>query len=110
MGILILMYNTENYDKFRKAKSRKKEFEKLCKDIPHIPTELVTNMIQSIADFDQNFRTPEVHGTGSVRKWSFTMLSLHQTPLAEFIKYWNWLLPMLIEIDRLIGLINENGS
>jgi len=108
MGIFILLFDHNNYDKFRRAKSRKKEFEKLCKDIPQIPDEFVKNIIKGISDFDQNFRTPEVHGTGVIRKWSFTMFSLHETPLVDFIKYWNWLLPIMKEIDRIIASIEEN--
>lgn len=102
MGILILLFQSESYDKFRRAKSRKKEFEKLCKEIPQIPEEFVANVIKGISDFDQKFRTPEVHGTGKIRKWSFTMFTLNETPLIDITKYWNWLLPNLSEIDRLL--------
>lgn len=107
MGLLVLLFDSDNYDKFRRAKSRKKEFEKLCKEIPQIPDEFVTNILNGLSDFDQNFRTPEIHGTGVIRKWSFTMFALHETPLVDFIKYWNWLLPMLTEIDRIILSIQE---
>ena len=97
----------ESYDKYRRARSRKKEFEKLCKNIPQIPDEFAENIIKGIADFDHSFRTPEVHGTGTIRKWSFTMYSLHETPLIEFGKYWNWLLPILSEIDRILKEMKE---
>lgn len=107
MGILILLFSSNNYDRFTKAKSRKKEFQKLCKNIPQIHEDLVKHIIQNISDFDQNFRTPEVHGTGAVRKWSFTMLSLHKTPLFDFYNYWNLLLPMVNEIDQIIESIQE---
>ena len=107
MGILILMFKSESYDKYRRARSRKKEFEKLCKNIPQIPDEFAENIIKGIADFDHSFRTPEVHGTGTIRKWSFTMYSLHETPLIEFGKYWNWLLPILSEIDRILKEMKE---
>jgi hypothetical protein len=109
LGILILMFMPDSYEKFRRAKSRKKEFEKLCKEIPQIPEEFVKNVIKGIADFDQSFRTPEIHGTGTLRKWNFTMLASHETPLREFGNYWNWLLPILSELDKVIKamIVNE---
>jgi hypothetical protein len=102
MGILILIFKPEKYDNYRRARSRKKEFEKLCKDIPQIPDVLLQNIFTGLSEFDNNFRTPEIHGTGSIRKWSFTTFAIQKTPLIDFGKYWNWLLLILSEIDRLI--------
>ncbi|MDO6814015.1 hypothetical protein [Tenacibaculum soleae] len=107
MGIMILMFKPESYEKYRKAKSRKKEFQKLALEIQQIPNEFAENIIKGITDFDNNFRTPEVHGTGKIRKWSFTMYSLHETPLIELQKYWNWLLPILSETDRILKGIEK---
>jgi hypothetical protein len=107
MGIIILIYSPDDYNKFRRAKSRKKEFEKLCKEIPQISEESIKSIIETISNFDQNFRTPEVHGTGVLRKWDLTMIAIHETPSIDFIMYWNWLLSILGEIDKIIASIQE---
>lgn len=103
MGILILIFKPDSYEKYRRAQSRKKEFVKICNGIPQFPVEFVKNITKVLSDFDDSFRSPEVHGTGKLRKWSFTMYALHETPmLNEFGNYWNWLLPMLSAVDKII--------
>ncbi len=102
MGILLLMYQADRYDEFRRARSRKKAFQKICNGITQIPNDFVEDILKHISEFDQEFRTPEVHGTGSLRKWTFTMFSLHETPSIKLIGYWNLLLPVLTQIDQIL--------
>lgn len=102
MGVFILFFDFDNYEKYRRAKSRRKEFEKLSIRNPSISDEFIKHIVQGISDFDQKFRTPEVHGSGVIRKWSFTMLSIHETPLIDLISYWNWLLHTMNDLDKII--------
>ena len=100
MGILILIYSPENYNRYSQAKSRKREFVKLCENIPQIPNNFSIKVVENLEKFDNQFRTPEVHGTGTIRKWSFTIEKMADTDLLEVILYSNWLIPNLEAIDK----------
>jgi hypothetical protein len=89
MGFLILYHAPEKYDSFCCAKSRKRSFVKLAKGIPELTDEYIKNVEELISRFDAEFRTPEAHGTGSLRKYSFTMESIHNNPQIELVEFWN---------------------
>ena len=108
MGLFVLFHVPESYEKYCKAKSRKKEFMKLMLSAKEMPKESIDNISEAISDFDQKFRTPEVHGTGVLRKWGLTMLSLDETPFFELIHYWNWLVSIFKTIDKIIAAIGED--
>ena len=44
---------------------------------------------QIIDTLDNNVRTAEAHGAGTLRKWSFAMLPLHESKDAWLINHWN---------------------
>lgn len=120
MGILVLINDVENYQKYCKAKSRKAKFRKLAENWEDFPyafqqtivkgqlrsdrySELTSELehggiypdpyldifLFHIAHLDDNFRTPEAHGTGSMRKWSLSMLPMEKLRDLELVGHWN---------------------
>lgn len=120
MGILVLIYSPTNYDKFSKAKSRKKKFKSLASEWNNFSNSIQNSLIQtmqgsinynelkeihakgrlfpypfldiffSIIDhLDNQYRTPEAHGTGSIRKWSLSMLPLEYSKDFALTRHWN---------------------
>ena len=71
MGILLLMSSEEKYNKYNSAKSRKKAFEKLSVGVTFLGENFSKSILEHLQKFDDNFRTPEVHSFGSLRKYSF---------------------------------------
>jgi hypothetical protein len=105
MGIIILFDSESKYEQFQHSKSKKKAFSKITSEIQFISKGFSDIVIDSLEKFDNTFRTNEMHNFGSLRKWSFLMISYHKTPILELKNYWNWLLPMLVEIDKMIDKI-----
>ncbi|MBW8865388.1 MAG: hypothetical protein JF609_10820 [Verrucomicrobia bacterium] len=102
MGFLILFYLPENYDEFRRSKSRKRKFVQLAKKSPFLGDELADHVSKLIEDFDHRFRTPEAHGTGSLRKWSLSIENPAATPQSELIVCWNALNNIVVQlVERL---------
>ena len=89
MGFLILYFAPEEYESFANSKSKKKSFRRIAAEIDALPQDYVNKILDFIEKFDNTFRTPEAHGTGSVRKWSLTMESFKDNPLIDLIGYWN---------------------
>ena len=125
MGILFLIYDDANYQKFAKSTSRKGFFRKRAatwpplspyileslKDVDVVdltaqaglPDLALTPQRRPRCDSDQPFhdhqssivdtldtvRTAEAHGAGTLRKWSFSMLPLHESKDAWLINHWN---------------------
>ncbi|MCK4742902.1 MAG: hypothetical protein KAT25_03705 [Sulfuriflexus sp.] len=100
MGFLILYYSPKNYDKFCKSKSRKRSFKSLSKDITQLTDEFVQSVEGLLTEFDNKFRTPEAHGTGALRKYSFTMESMGKNPQVELIGFWNVMNEMILNIGK----------
>ncbi|MFH6953349.1 hypothetical protein ACHSBP_09600 [Pseudoalteromonas sp. XMcav1-K] len=120
MGILVLIKDFENYQKYCKAKSRKKNFKKIASEWTDFPIEvqeaLVHTLQQSeiyglskqqveegtfypanfldvlftyIEQLDNQYRTPEAHGTGALRKWSLSMLPIEHSRDFDLLGHWN---------------------
>lgn len=89
MGFLILIHAPSEYEKFSSAKSRKRAFRKIALENGIAESDGVTMLENLLTEFDNNFRTAEAHGTGSLRKHSFTMESPDKNPQVELIGYWN---------------------
>lgn len=105
MGIIILFDSESKYEQYQHSKSKKKSFKNLTNDINFLSKDFAENVTNYLEKFDNTFRTNEMHNFGSLRKWSFLMTSFHKTPLIDLKNFWNWLLPMLVEIDNLINHI-----
>ncbi len=89
MGLMILLLAPDNYESFMKAKSRKKAFRKIISEAPGFSKESFDSLLGTLTKFDDAFRTSEAHGTGILRKYSFTMEDMHKNPQIELIGYWN---------------------
>jgi hypothetical protein len=101
MGLLILVYAPERYDNYRRAKSRRKSFLSLSRTIPQIGSDAANAICQNLERFDKTFRTPEMHGTGALRKWSFLMESMDKNPMADMIGFWNYAVETIAYLGRL---------
>jgi len=101
MGLLILLLSPEKYDSFCKSKSKKKSFKKITLESKSLSEEFITNILKSLENFDNKFRTAEAHGTGSLRKWSFNMDEMSESPLLELLGYWNLLNDTIHTIGKL---------
>jgi hypothetical protein len=107
MGFLILAYLPDNYEEFRRAKSRKRKFVQLAKESTFLGEEFADNVSKLIEDFDRKFRTPEAHGTGSLRKWSFLMEDPISNPQSELLSCWNALNSIVVQIVERLDIQYE---
>src|SRR5690606_17453071 len=116
MGLLVLIYSPNEYEKYCKAKSRKKKFQSLSNEWISFPIELQESLIQTlqqhpfynelkgkniyptpfldilltfIDQLDNKYRTAEAHGTGAIRKWSLSMLPAEQSQDFALFSHWN---------------------
>jgi len=101
MGFFILFFSPEDYDKFYKSDSKKKAFEKAAHNIQYLSPESVSALVAALKAFDDVFRTPEAHGTGTLRKWSLTMAGFEGNPMLELTGYWNYLNQALLALGKL---------
>lgn len=107
MGFLILLFVPNEYDRFCKSKSKKKSFKKIAHGVPQLTDEFVLSLENMLQKFDNEFRTAEAHGTGVLRKYSFTMESMHQNPQIELVGYWNMLNDFIAKIG---GMFKQNNN
>lgn len=101
MGLFILLYSPNNYDKFISAYHKKKYFIKIARQLPQIQPKFIKMVDDTLARFDNDFRTPEAHLTGRLWKFSFVMNSILENPSGQLIYYWNTLIRVLAQIDKI---------
>jgi len=104
--ILLIAADDKEYEKFMKARSRKKSFKKSA-EISGIPKEFYEGIIEKLEIFDNKFRTAEAHGTGVLRKYVFEMTPITDNPQEELILYWNFLNET---IDKIGNIIQEEAN
>lgn len=100
MGLMILMYAPGRYEKFESSKSRRRAFKTCSSGVNQISAEFTEKLEKILNDFDNEFRTPETHGTGALRKWSFSMESMTENPTVKLIGHWNIMVEMLGSLDK----------
>lgn len=94
MNLIVENCYPEEVKRFEGSKSRKKAFVALVRARPTsfpescamfvaFPAEFVDWMDSFIRKVDDEYRTAEVHGSGSARKWIFTEPDLGKTPYRE---------------------------
>jgi hypothetical protein len=103
MGILVLLYSPKDYGGFVEAKSKKKTFRKIATKTGNIPEGFVNGLEELLTNFDNKFRTAEAHGTGVLRKYSFSMESMDKNPQIELMGYWIVFNDFIIEIAAVFG-------
>ena len=109
MGLLVLLLVPNDYEKFQKAKSRKKMFRKIALGSGSIPDNYVTSIESAIEDFDRIFRTAEAHGTGSLRKWTLTMEKFTENPQSQLFGYWNLINDTVVVLGGVFKLPVESS-
>jgi hypothetical protein len=107
MGLIILDFAPEKYDNFRRSKSRKKQFRKLIDSSYHSLAIDIDRLFELIESFDNDYRTPEAHGTGTLRKWilnpsNFTEFEIENPYYKLNLDYWNGIIYIISEIDNKI--------
>jgi hypothetical protein len=105
MGLLILMHSPEDYNRFLKSRSGRKEFKKIVSNYPKIfPIESIDNLFKSITIFDNGYRTSEAHHAGKLRKYSFSFDPKETDYFGKLqLDSWNYLMEILRSIDKNIG-------
>ena len=121
MGALVLFLSPDEYEKFCRAKSRKKKFKSIAnswQDLPIPIQDALIHCLQRAPSYkavflpfknkggifpdpfleifftwiellDNQYRTPEAHGTGTIRKWSLSMLPILESKDFNLFSHWN---------------------
>jgi hypothetical protein len=100
---MVLMIAPDKYDKFRNTKKgRRKAFLQTVGDHSSISRPALERLISDLECFESTFRTPEIHDTGSIRTWSFTIADFPGSPHELLIGYWNNLVQTLNSLTKKI--------
>jgi hypothetical protein len=87
---MVLLHAPEQYQAFRnQKKGRRKTFLKILGDHPDLNRRALEHIVSDLDRFETMFRTPEIHDTGSIRKWSFTIAEFSGSPHEMLVGYWN---------------------
>jgi hypothetical protein len=108
MGFMVLLLAPNSYESFIKSKSRKKIFRKIISDVQGVSEGFIDNLEETLTKFDNAFRTPEAHGTGALRKYSFTMENMLKNPQIELIMYWNIVNEYISKVGAMFKTQNNN--
>lgn len=90
MGVMVLRFASQDYERFASSKSKKAAFRKIMAQHPSIPGGFVFKAESLIQKFDDTHRTPEAHGTGTLRKSSFSWSVHSESPPIALLGYWNF--------------------
>ena len=104
MGLLVLRFAPQDYERFASSKSKKAAFRKIMAQHSILSDGFAVTAEELIQKFDDSHRTPEAHGTGTLRKSSFTWGSHEESPPIALLGYWNF----LNEIAHVIGGIFDS--
>jgi hypothetical protein len=110
MGLLVLMHAPDRYEAFLRARSRRASFEACTRDVSTISPGFVAIIQQLLKGFDDEFRTAETHGTGRLRKWSFSMDSMDKNPAIRLIGYWNMMINVMVKVGESFILEDADGD
>jgi hypothetical protein len=100
MGLILLLFSPQDYERFCQSKSKRKFFKRIINTIPDAAPHFGDQVDNLLTDFDNKFRTPEAHGTGMLRKWSFLMEPMHENPQIDLIDFWNAMNQQIINIGK----------
>ena len=102
LGLLVLLFAPDEYERFAGAKSRQKVFRSIASKIQDMPAAYVADLLSELGKFDNTFRTAEAHGTGTIRKWSLTMQGIDENPMIDLFGHWNFLNSTAIAIATML--------
>ena len=98
MGVTVMLLKPIKYEDYNNAKSRKKLFPNLVKGL--LDDKSITTLIEQVTYLDDNYRTPEVHQTGSMRTWVLTSQDLFLDKQLNLMNYFHWVLGYADWIDE----------
>lgn len=108
MGVTVMLLNPSKYGVYNNARSRKKVFPNLVKGL--LDDESISTLIEQVTYLDENYRTPEVHQTGSMRTWVLTSQDLFLDKQLNLMNYFNWVLGYADWIDSIIAENEESTN
>ena len=76
----------------------------------HLDDESIDTLIKQVTYLDENYRTPEVHQTGSMRTWVLTSQDLFLDKQLNLMNYFNWVLDYADWIDSIIAENEESTN
>lgn len=91
MGLLLLRFAPQDYQRFASSKSKKAAFRKIMAQHQIMPDGFVSTAEGLIQKFDDTHRTAEAHGTGTLRKSSLSWNDHTESPSVALLGYWNFL-------------------
>ena len=100
MRLIILLFCPESLQRYDDSKSKKGGFKKIAIESGKISSEFANDIHELLERFDNYFRTPEAHGTGTIRKWSF-IEPMVDNPSFELMGYWNRLLDIMTKFNEI---------
>lgn len=111
MGIIVLLLLPMEYEKFLRAKSRRRYFERLSvqRELP-ISADVALHVSKHVSELDSRFRTAEAHGAGVLRKWTLSMMSLGDNDSVELVRFWNVANCAMLDLGRLLGARSTETS
>lgn len=104
-GLIILEKAPNKYDEFRRSRSRKTKFTKIINENNLIESNIVEKLQVLLKQFDKEFRTPEAHGTGSMRKWVLDAnefrTNIFDGNRIKIIEFWHDFIEFIFDFDKI---------
>ncbi|MDO4971297.1 MAG: hypothetical protein Q4E41_04285 [Bacteroidales bacterium] len=102
MGLNIMLLNPSKYEDYNNTiRGRKNKFQSLVKGL--LDDKSISSLIEQVTYLDNNYRTPEVHKTGSMRTWVLTSQDLFLDKQLNLMNYFNWVLGYADWVDTVIA-------
>lgn len=100
-SFMVLDLAPEAYTSFRnQKKGRRRAFLRAVGDHPSLSKPRLEAVLHDLERFESIFRTPEIHDTGSIRTWSFTITEFSGSPHELLVGFWNNLVSTLSSISQ----------
>jgi len=103
IGFLVLLRMPDRYDEFARARSPLSQFKKLIAGRPDFPDDFVELLRWGIDDLGR-FRTPEAHGTGILRKWTFSDTPWTSEDFPKLLAHFSALVDLTIMLGNVIDV------
>lgn len=110
MSILVLIFKPDRFQQFAGSKSRKRSFLRIMKEENNVPDQLLQSIDRTITDFDELYRTKEIHGSGSAWKWSFDQTESPFSDQSNMYWAWNSLNGVLAQIGNMFRYISKQKA
>ncbi len=89
MGFVVLLTAPDEYEKFERARSRRRFFKRIIDDHPHFPKNSGEDIDRIVREIDDKFRTAEAHGTGSLRTYLLAENTPMESPEGHLLLHFN---------------------